>query len=178
MCEGSYDTFEDAQENAEGKYVFNVDDKFNVIASIHTKEEDARALLTNAKNALITLTLDGVSIKITGTQAQKAAITEAVSLMAECATALPTLDEKLTSGKMTVLQAFSKITALKRSVSDSIDALASLNSTNHTVSVLNDMLILSLNLLEKIDEENLHTTLKYVACAYVCEYFCFLSELE
>lgn len=178
LCEGSYSTFEEAQKNAEGKYIFNVDDKFNVLSSIHTKKEDVEDLLSSSENAIITLTLDGISIKITGTQEQKDKVSSAVALMSESAKLLPTLEEKLLSGKMSALQVISKINTLKADFLASFEELKSLNSENQTVTVLNDMLTLSTVLLDKIDENNLPNTLKYVACAYACEYFCFLDNLE
>lgn len=178
LCTGSYETFEEAQENASGNYIFKTDDGFNVLTKIKTNKEDAEKLLEDSGGAVITLTLEKVSIKITGTQAQKDTLSACFSLMTESLKNLPDLEEKLVSGKMTQLQVLSKINTLKSDFSKGISRLDDLNSKNHTVTVIKDMLMLASNLLEEINNENLSASLSYASCAYACEYFNFLDNLE
>jgi len=173
-CIGSFDSLEEAEEKAEGNYIFNFDNKFNVLSSIHTAKEEA----LSSGDDLFTLSLDGISLKITGTKTQKEIVSSSVSLMAQSAMLLPEFYEKLSSGKMTSLQVLSKITTLKSELLQKLEELKTLDGSNQTVEAFKDMLTLSSSLLDKIDEKDLPETLRYVACAYACEYFCFLDNLE
>ncbi len=177
----SYDTFEEAQNASNGNYIFKLDDKFNLLHSIKSDKEEAKALLSETDGAIITLNLDEVSIKITGTKAQTQLISSCFNMMTKTAKTLAECEETLEKGTLSPLQAEAKIKTVRADITARITALTELNSSNVTVSSLCDILGLFSTLLEDIPsstDENFLPKLRYASCAYVCEYFNFLSELE
>lgn len=170
----------EAKEQGASGYVFEMDGKFNIIHSIHTEKASAEELAENFSSVL-TLTLDELSIKITGTKKQVETVTDCFNIMTENALSLTDLTKKLEKGEITALQVSSKINAMKKELENKLESLNTLNSNNVTVKALTDMLSISKTLLSEMptsDSSEFSQKLKYVACAYTCEYFKFYGELE
>lgn len=177
----SFDTFEEAQKEFSGKYIFKLDNKFNILHSVKTSKEEAKKLLEETDGAIITLNLDEVSIKITGTEKQTSLISSCFDTVTNTAKILAECEEKLHNGELSPLQTEAKIRTARTEVSKKITSLTELNSKNVTVSALTDILSLFSTILEDIPastDESYLEKLRYASCAYVCEYFNFLSELE
>ena len=177
----SFDTFEDAQKEFSGNYIFKLDDKFNVLHSVKTSKEEAKKTLNETDGAIITLNLDEVSIKITGTKNQTNLISSCFDTVTKNAKILAECEEKLHNGELSPLQTEAKLKTAKSEISAKITSLTELNSKNVTVTALTDILNLLSSLLEDIPsstDEDFLEKLRYSSCAYVCEYFNFLSELE
>ena len=177
----SFDTFEDAQKEFSGNYIFKLDDKFNVLHSVKTSKEEAKKTLNETDGAIITLNLDEVSIKITGTKSQTNLISSCFDTVTKNAKILAECEEKLHNGELSPLQTEAKLKTARSEISAKITSLTELNSKNVTVTALTDILNLLSSLLEDIPsstDEKFLEKLRYSSCAYVCEYFNFLSELE
>lgn len=181
VLSASFDNIEEAQTKSEGKYIFKIDGKFNVLHSIKTKKEDAQETASSFDGAIITLKLDGIKVKITGTKTQTDLISSCFKLLTESAKTLPITEENLQQGTISPLQAEAKISSLKTDFSQKITAIKALESSNTTVTALCDMLNLTYTLLNNMPSSNsadFIDKLKYTSCACVCEYFNFLSEFE
>ncbi len=170
----------EAKEQGASGYVFEMDGKFSVIHSIHTEKASAEKAAKDFSSVL-TITLDELSIKITGTKRQVEAVTDCFNIMTENSLALADLSQKLEKGEITALQASTKIRSMENTLDGKLEDLSELNSSNVTVKALTDILSISKTLLSEMpasDSSDFSQKLKYVACAYTCEYFKFYGELE
>lgn len=175
-------TSEDIKEQGGSGYVFEMDKKFNVLYTVKTDKDSAKAVAeTLSSGTVMTLTLDELSIKITGTKKQTDTISGCFNLMTENSKNLITYLKQLESGEITPLQASAKMNDMENKLNDNLQLLNQLNSSNATVKALTDMLNISLTLLEEMpsaDSTIFLQKFKYTSCAYVCEYFKFYGELE
>ncbi len=163
-------------------YVFEMDKKFNVLYTIKTDKDSAKEVAsTLTSGAVMTLTLDELSIKITGTKKQTDTVSDCFNLMTDNSKNLILYLEQLESGELTPLQASTKLNTMNGKLEENLKLLGDLNSSNITVKALTDMLSISKTLIDEMpdsDQSNFLQKFKYTACAYVCEYFKFYGELE
>lgn len=183
------DSLEEAQKASDeiksqggSGYIFEMDKKFNVLHSVKTNKDSAKEVTSSlSSGTVMTLTLDELSIKITGTKKQTDTISACFNLMTDNSKDLILYLEQLESGEITSLQASTKLNAMESKLEEDLKLLGDLNSSNITVKALTDMLSISKTLIAEMpdsDQNNFLQKFKYTACAYVCEYFKFYGELE
>jgi hypothetical protein len=170
-------------ERGGGGYVFKNESTYNVIFGVYSKSDvaqtEAQQLADAFTPSVITVSLDGIKIKITGQKAQLEAVQGASELLYKIAHTLESTSNL--AQDISPQDAEAELNALKTSVSLHKSALKGLNSANESIVSMQEMLSLAEELLEELPSSNQDTflnELKYSAAKYVCEYYGFYNSLE
>ncbi len=167
-------------ERGGGGYLFENEGVYSVIYGVYSKIEQAQAqaeaLSDSFTPSVITVSLEGISVKITGQKAQLEAVHGALDLINEIAF---TLEGASNLQDITAIE--EALTTLYKDISLHKTALKGLNSTNESLIAAEEMLSLGealLNELPKSDQSTYFTALKHAASRYLCEYYAFYNALE
>ena len=165
-----------------GGYIFKNESSYSIIFGVYSKSDvaqtEAQQLTDAFTPSVITVSLDGIKIKITGQKAQLDTVQGASELLYKIAHTLESTSNL--AQDISLQDAEAELSALKTNVSLHKSALKGLNSANESIVSMLEMLSIAEELLEELPSSNQSTflsQLKYSAAKYICEYYGFYNSL-
>ncbi len=169
-----------------GGYCLKTDSGYHVIYSCYQDKASADIKAQELKTAfdkttVVTLKIDKISLKITGTGEQTEAIRKTFEFLSSATAKLSEIGAKVASDELAPLKACQELQQLMSGQVECEEALSVLESSNATVVSLKDMMALSKTLFAELPQSSdvdFNQKINYVSCAFACEYIKFCSDLE
>ncbi len=167
-------------------YLLAYEQGYYVVHSCYADNESAKKQLNELVKAfdgtqILSLYVDELSIKVTGTKAQTEVIKEGFEFLSEAVSRIADISLSSQEKSYTPLEACTKLQGLKSELESNQKALENFKSGNSTVNALKDMYSCTKTLFNELpqsSDEAFLQKLNYAATAYACEYIKFCSELE
>ncbi|MBR2861663.1 MAG: hypothetical protein IKB86_07495 [Clostridia bacterium] len=169
-----------------GGYCLKTDSGYHVMHSCYKDKASAEASVQRLQGtfkdaAVVTLKVDKISLKITGTSAQTETVKGCIDFLSAATETLAEVSAKVAEEELTSLKASGELQKLASRQAESERALRELESSNTFIVAMQDMMALCSTLFAELPQSSdaeFNRKLNYVSCAFACEYVKFCSDLE